>query len=363
MLILLDANIAEAAGELSEHEVECLDDLLLCHSKLYHYVGAPKRVASALIEKLGARLTKRSLQTLGLISGQSSDLAAIIRSSNFYVIVRRSEIVGATHHVQDSQNTWICDLQYAAKWFSQPSTLIGENLIDTKVLKVAAADMASEIGISRNMQRLNCEMSGGCGNAWEVLKNRIESALCPVLCIIDSDKYSPFHAITPAVEKCHKVISDMNGISSFFEIEQREIENLLPDVLLSGAISMLPNSPDRDSIELKYNMLMDVRKKFPIIYRHVDIKEGTCCTWANRKNVYEFFKPVGVVDKCECQKDCDGLISPALFKDVLTKAVEFADSKSFAQLQKLLKNEERTAWLGLGQIVMSFSFANGIRVI
>ncbi|MDN2675247.1 hypothetical protein OX459_28005 [Janthinobacterium sp. SUN026] len=363
MLILLDLNIAEAAHELSEDEVDSLDDLLLCHFKLYHYVGAAKRVASILIEKLATRLTKRSLQTLRLISDQSSELTAIIRSSKFHAIVRRSDVAGVTTNIQGLQHIWICDLQYASKWFSQPSTLIGEHLVDTKILKVAATDVASGFGISRNMQRLNCEMSGGCGNAWEVLKNRIESALCPVLCIIDSDKYLPNVAPNPAVEKCHKVINEMNGISSFFEIEPREIENLLPDSLLAGAISMLPNSPDRDEIEVKYRVLMGLRKRFPVIYRHVDIKEGTCRTWVNKKNVQDFFKPIGIVDKCECQKDCEGVISPALFKDVLAKTVEFTDSQSPAQLQKFLKNEERPAWLELGQIVMSFSFANGIRVM
>lgn len=362
MLILLDKNIAEAADELTKNELDALDDVLLCHSKLYHYVGAAKRVASVLAEKLATRLTERSLQTLKLISGQSSDLTAIIQSSKLYAIIRRSDVAGVTTQFLDSQQTWICDLQYAARWFSQPSTLIGEHLIDTKILKVAAADMALEAGISLNMQRLNCEMSGGCGSAWEVLKNRIESALCPVLCVIDSDKFSPTPVLTPAVEKCHKVIAEMSGISSFFEIEQREIENLLPDVLLAGAISMLPQSPDRDAIEVKYGMLKGLRKNFPAIYRHVDIKEGTCVTWAKKNSVSDFFKPVGVIDECGCHKDCEGLISPPLFKDVLAKTLEFTDSRSAAQLRKSLINENRPAWLGLGQIVMSFSFANGVRV-
>lgn len=361
MLILLNENIAETADQLSDKEVEYLDDLLLGHSKLYHYVGAAKRVASELKKKLDARLSRRSLQTLELISSQSSELPAIIRSTKFYAMVQLSEVAGVIAKVTASHKIWVCDLQFASKWFSQPSTLIGENLIDAKMLNVAATDMALESGLTQRMQRINFEMSGGCGNAWEVLKNRIESALCPVLCIIDSDKYMPTSVLSPAVEKCISVINEMNGVSGFFEIEQREIENLLPRVIVEGAISMLRKSPDRDLIEERFLILENLRKKHPLIYRHVDLKEGTCRSWAKEKKVYDFFSSSGVVGNCGCRKDCEGLISPPIFKDVLAKALEFVDSKSPAQLHKILINEERPSWLNLGQMVMSFSLANSIR--
>lgn len=362
MLIILDESISNSAEQLSAKELESLDDLLLCHSRLYHYVGAPKRVAANLIKKLGDQLNQRSLQTLTLISNQASDLQAIIRIAKFYAVARCNDLAGSIVQVQGEQTIWLCDIQYAAQWFSQPSTLIGEHLVDTKIFRVAATDMALESGLSHSMQRINPEMSGGCGNASEVLKNRIANALCPVLCVIDSDKLMPKVDLTAPIEKCHAVINEMKGVSAFFEIEQREIENLLPGVLLQGAISMLPRSPDRDMIQERYGIISNIRNSHPMIYRHIDIKEGTCCTWAKKKNVYDFFNKIGITGKCNCHKDCEGLIAPALFKEVLAKAVEFVESKNPLQLQKFLTGEERENWLGLGKIVMSFSLANSIRV-
>jgi hypothetical protein len=363
MLILLEQNLVDGLIAPTDSEVSHLEDLLFYHSKFYHYVAASKRTALTLAENLSNKLSQRGIQTLKAISTQSNDLSNLLRRMQFYAVVRYSELAGCVTEENGGQAKWICDLEFAAKWFSQRSTIIGEHLTDTKIFKASGWNYAASNAIDGKMQRFKSEMSGGSGNAPAVMENCIIDAAGPVLCFLDSDKLSKNSDPSDSVKKCHAVLGAMHGVAYFFPFEERELENLIPTALIDGAIFRLPVSPDRDKIIERSILLKSLRDNNPDIYSYVDIKEGTCKKWATKHNVSDFFSTVPVVAHCSCHADCDGYFSPPIFKDVLNKASDFVEHQSTKQLYEALKGEQSPSWVGLGRTVLSFSLSNSLRTM
>jgi hypothetical protein len=361
MLILLDQSLADDFENLDPEDVNHFEDLLFFHSRFYHYVATTKRTALDLIKKSDGKLSGRAVNTLKLISTQSLDLAGIRKSVNFHVIVKRSQLAGVIKQEQDHQIQWVCDLQFASKWFSQSTTLIAENLTDTKVIRAAAIDFGGEHRIDHRMNKFSPEMSGGSGNAPAVLENRLTLGSCPAICVIDSDKLSKNSNPSISVEKCQAISKEIGGINHFMALDERELENLLPTGLLEGAVSRLPISAARDQIQENLDQLKSLRTAFPEVYSYVDVKLGTCVTWAKKHNVSDSFKVAPVIAKCECNKDCDGCIAPPLFKEVLDKTADFVTNENPKKLQSILQPESRENWLKLGQAILSFSLSNYIR--
>lgn len=361
MLILLEQDVVDGLASASDADIACLDDLLFYHSKSYHYVAASKRNALKMAEILGSRLSARGVQTLKAISTQSNDLANLLRGMRVYAAVRQSELAGCIVEQNHGKTIWVCSLQYAAKWFSQPATVIGEHLTDTKIFKASARNYATNNSLDSKMQRFKSEMSGGSGNAPTVMENRIADGAGPVLCVLDSDKLSMDSDPSDSVKKCHAVVEKMGGVSHFVSLDERELENLIPHSLLKAGVMSLPVSSDRDIILQRLDELETLRQSKPEIYSFVDVKEGTCRKWAAKHNVAPFFAPAPVVAPCSCHKECDGLIAQPIFKEVLNRASDFTEKQSPKQLHDALKSEQWPSWVKLGQTIFSFSLSNNIR--
>ena len=361
MLVVLDDSLAAASKELSDLEVECLDDVLLTHVKLQHYIGASRRTALTLAKELAEKLSSRALQALATISTQSNDLSGLLKLTAYYAVIRRSELVGCHVESGDQQKKWLCDLAFASKWFSNPTRLIGEHLTDTKIFVAASIDFALANDVVSNTVNLRSDMSGGSGSAHAMIKERIDEAIAPVLCLIDSDKFAPDSSQSSSVLKCQRVVDEMRGVSHFEALNERELENVLPAPLVEGAISRLNPSRDRDEIMRRSVVLNLIRTNTPLVYSHVDIKNGTCMTWAKEKNVTGLLGSSNIIAPCNCKKDCDGLISPPLFEDVLGKTADFIEHTSSRQLFKVLKNVPRHSWLEIGKTVFSFGLSNNVR--
>ena len=361
MLLILGQDIADNFEDLSDEDIINLEDLLFYHSRFYHYIAVTKRTALDLIRKGEGKLTGRGVQTLRLMSTQSIDLPGLLKAVPLHAVVRQVEMIGCTVYNDDDKTKWVCDLKFAAKWFSQPSTLIGENLTDTKIFFAAGLDFAAENSVNGKMQKIKGEMSGGSGNAAPVMINRIVEGAGPVLCIIDSDKLSQNSDPSESVKKCVAVPKEMGGISYFKAVEERELENLLPAAIIEGAISELPMSPDRDLIQQRFELLKTLRAASPNIYAHVDVKQGTCMNWAANQNLKKFFEIAPVILPCPCHKNCDGLIAPPIFKEMLNKAADFVEKQSSTKLRAALVKEPRTNWLKFGGLVLSFALSNNVR--
>lgn len=361
MLVVLDDSLATASKELSKLEIECLDDVLLSHAKLHHYIGANKRTALTLANELKEKLSSRALQALATISTQSNDLSGLLKLSAYFAVIRRSELAGCHIESGDQYKKWLCDLVFASKWFSNPTRLIGENLTDTKIFIAASIDFALTNKIESSNIKIHSDMSGGSGQAHEMIEVRINEAIAPVLCLIDSDKLTPDGAQSSSVSKCHSKIDEMRGVSHFEALKERELENVLPKPLIEGAIARLNPSRDRDEIMQRSGILNSIRENTPLVYSHVDIKNGTCMAWAREKKVDKFFGGCKIIAPCDCKKDCEGLIAPPLFDDVLGKTADFIENTSPQRLFQTLKNVPRQSWLEIGKTVFSFGFSNNVR--
>lgn len=361
MLIFLHDSLTTNINLLTEKDIFHLDDILLLHSKFIHYVAATRRTANLLSKGLLGRLSVRAQEALNTISTQSADSVSLIKTSRFYVEIRERELAGLTVEEGISSVKWICNLSYAAVNLSQPSKIIGENLTDVKIFRSAGKHYAIANKINPKMQYFIAEMTGGSGNAADVLTERISDGISPVLCVIDSDRLSPDNSGSACVGKCKKVITRMRGISYFYPLPERELENVIPLRFLHEAILKLDLSEDRDSILERASILSDLYTESRAVYKYVDLKKGTCRSWINEKGLSKFYKKEKIRYKCNCKIDCEGFISPPIFDDLLIKTSEYFDECSEKNLREIPMESTNQSWIDLGAIVFSMALSNQIR--
>jgi len=363
MLILLHDSLAINVNLLTQEDVFHLEDILLLHSKLLHYVAATRRTAISLSKGLLGRLSIRAQAALNTISTQSADLDSLINVSRFYVEVRARELAGLTIEEINSSKKWICSLSYAAAKLSQPLKIIGENLTDVKIFCSAGRHYAIVNNLNPRMQCSISEMTGGCGNASDVLTQRISDGISPVLCIIDSDKLSPENADSASIVKCKNVIVKMQGISYFHPLHERELENVIPLHFIHKAILELDPSADRDSILDRASILDDIYKESRSIYKYIDLKKGTCKSWVKEKKLSKFYKKEKIRYKCSCKVDCEGFISPPIFEDLLVKTAEYFEEYSEKDLREAPMENINSSWIDLGSMVFAMALSNKVRSI
>jgi len=361
MLIILDESLANQATPLSAAEIGNLEELLFYHSKQYHYVGATRKTANSILLALENVLNSRSLNTLKLLTAQSDGLPKLLSSVKMHTVVKKSELAGMFAEAANGGILWSCDLKYAAKWFSQPSRIIGEHLTDAKIFKNAGRFYALANQIESRAQNSSLDMSGGSGNAHTVLSNRLQEGSSPVLCIIDSDKITATHDSSESVKKCVDVIDDLKGIAYFLPLAERELENVIPDSIIANAILTLPTSKDRDVILDRAALAKQLRQEAPEIYKHIDLKEGTCATWAAKKGVEGFFSGTPILAPCTCCATCHGFIAPRIFDDLLNRVCDYLISLSDKKLLASDITKAEQSWVYIGALAFSVALSNNVR--
>ncbi|MFZ6643590.1 hypothetical protein ACO0LL_27960 [Undibacterium sp. TC4M20W] len=365
MLIFLNENLAVESNSFSENDIRNLDDLLMLHSKLLHYVAASKKTVHLISQNFLGKISNRSQETLKTISTQSDNLSSLISATRLYVEIKNKASIGLTIEKNDESFKWICDLQYAVSWLSQPSKIIGEHIGDVDTFQVASKYFAISKKLDPKMQRFIAEMSGGCGNAPVVLTQRIKDGVAPILCIIDSDKISPDHNGSPSISKCHDIVEQMKGISYFHQMEERELENIIPIPLLIHGTLSLPASKDRDTILDSIAILKSIYEddESTHIYKYIDLKNGTCKSWVAAKGIEKYYANITIKSKCPCKIDCEGYFSPPLFESVRQKVTEFIENSSEKILRDISVESVSKSWIDLGAIVYSVALSNKIRTM
>ena len=361
MLIFLHESLTSDLNLLKDEAVWQFDDILLLHSKFLHYVAATKKTALLILRGLDGRLSSRSKETLNLISSQSSDSTVLLHKSCLYVEIRKRDLAGLTIESDESLTKWVCDLSCAVKWLSQQSKIIGEHLTDVGAFCAAGKHYAVINNFNPRMQTSVAELTGGSGNAPLVLKKRISDGFAPVLCVIDSDKYSPLSGGSASISKCQEIVDKNKGIFRFHPLIERELENIVPLDFLRQGVLRLNLSKDRDSILNRVDILTSVNNESSDIYRYVDVKFGTCKSWIVSKGVEKFYEKEPIRYSCHCRADCEGFISPPLFEDVLFETVEYFENSSDKIYRELSIDKVGQSWINLGLVVFYMALSNNIR--
>jgi hypothetical protein len=362
MLIILDESIIADIATYTDVEISHLEDLLYFHSKKFHYVGATRKISKMLLVSFPKRLSARAQATLESIATQSDNLSPLTSATRFFAVVNRGGLAGMIRTAHNNRIIWTCDLAFAAKWFSQASKIIGEHLTDSGIYRSAARHFSVTRGLDSRMQSLSLDMCGGSGNADIVLSHRILEANSPVICIIDSDKIASDRAPSESVKKCHDVVSRLRGVSYFFALNERELENAIPFSIVSKAILTLDASKDRDEILKRAYMVKDFQTAHPELYKYVDLKLGTCKTWIKGKGLQGFFRSAPVSSLCDCSPNCEGSISPKIFEDLLSRVAKVLENISDKNLRNEVVDDAETEWFNIGSLVYSMGLSNNIQL-
>lgn len=365
MLIYINEDFASNLPKHEEFPIEIFESLLSQHARLFHYIAATKKTIHLIEIAIGLRLSNHAKNTLKVISSQSNDLTSLLKSMRFYAEVRDMRKNGIDIELKkNGQLCWICDIHSASNWFSSPLKLIGENITDAKIFSEASRHFAIVNNFNPSMRRVTIEMTGGTGNANAVLAERLKDALAPVLLAIDSDKLCPSHPGSDAIQKCNELISSRSGIAHFHHTDEREVENLLPLDFISGVIDSLNTSKDKDRLLDNVEILRKISSETPDIYSHIDIKNGTCLNWIERKKekLNDHFQSAKIFGNCTCAESCSGFISPPILEDILEKSLNFMENISPKDIRNIFKKDEISSWLNLGEMVFSMSLSNNVRI-
>jgi hypothetical protein len=296
------------------------------------------------------------------LSAQSDDALALHRRLKLSVEIR--SIDGGELFVESDKDIirWVIDLKNSAKWFSSPLRLIGENLDDASAYFESARHYCAINSIAPSMRRATLEITGGCGNADRILNARISDELSPILCIIDSDRLLPNGSA--AIDKCTRIEATARAVVKFIAVEQRELENLLPNSFVEGAILELDRSSDRDNLLDNLKILRELRQSNCSLYDYVDIKNGTCVSWVESKGepLTSHYSNAKLVQACNCSAHCKGKYSPALFENVLGKALKYMNNLSAGEIRSMMGTEDAVAWRKLGENTFAMAVANNARL-
>ena len=364
MLVNITETFLKGLEDVDDNFLDGFQDLISQHVKLFHYVCATRKVAKTIQEVLGNRLNARVKKALIQIAAQSDSSLTLLKTVKCYLELRQCGVDGLLVEESNGKKIWVCSVAYANQWLYHPLKIVGENISDGEACLIAGRHFSVINRYSDRMQKATLEMSGGCGNADTVLSHRLDDAIAPILCVLDSDKLSPTHEGSPAIKKCTDLIAKKLGIASFYFTPARELENILPLEYLNATVDSLDLSPDRDFLLDNMTKLAYLRVNSPVIYQYIDLKNGTCAKWVAKqsKATIDHYAAFDPLLPCNCAEDCSGKISPPILKALLDKAIFRMKTGSPAEVKKFLDVNKDSSWLEFGSIVFSMSIANNIRL-
>lgn len=364
MLINIAESFLKDLRDVDDNFVDNFQDLISQHIKLFHYVCATRKVVKEIDLVLGSRLSARVKNTLVQISAQSDSSLTLLKSMKCYLELRQCGIDGLLVEENIGVKIWVCSVAYANQWLSHPVKIIGENISDGEACLIAGRHFSVLNRYPRRMQKATLEMSGGCGDTDTVLSYRLDDAIAPILCFIDSDKLSPTHDGSPAIKKCIDLIAEKPGVAMFYYTPARELENILPLKYLNATVESLDRSPDRDLILDNMTRIKYMRLNNPVAYSYVDLKNGTCAKWVAKQNsiTINHYAALPALMPCDCTNDCAGKISPPILKILLEKVVSRMKKGTEAEIKNYLDIDQDSSWLEFGSIVFSMSIANNTRL-
>jgi hypothetical protein len=364
MLVNITEGFLDGLAEVNDAFIDKFEELIVQHIKSFHYIALTRKVAKQIADILDARLSRKTKNALILISSQSDNSMTLLKKLRFYMEVRSCDETGLKVETCGNVKVWVCCIAYANQWCSHPSKIVSENISDGMACLEAGRHFSLINSYPKHMQKATLEMSGGCGNADRVLNQRLDDALAPVLCFIDSDKLCSVHQGSSAITKCIELIDKKVGVAVFHHTTARELENILPFKYIRLAIEELDTSVDRDSVLDNLFELHRIKQFSPNLYQYIDLKLGTCSTWIRKQSpdVISHYKLAEKIGQCYCAKDCEGLVSPPVINNILDKVITRMKASSPKEIKESVDVGADKEWLDFGEVVFSMGVVNNIRL-
>jgi hypothetical protein len=230
MLIEIDSGVGAELESLSDAEWSSLDLLARAAGEGKHLLSVNRVLSHSLLSCVD-RLSPYSLSIYNrLYKSAATGHPSLLGHLQLSVLVRR----GCTPDKQQVSGTYRIILPL--EWFSttdkiQCTNFICENLTDCDVYLALAKKYMSKHSLRMASLHLKC-VNGGGHNTGQVLDDALRGRHF-TLCIVDSDQDTSRDMPGETARKAIEVFRKGNQpLSELIVIKARELENLLPDVVL-----------------------------------------------------------------------------------------------------------------------------------
>jgi hypothetical protein len=368
MLILINSSVVDNGDENTwdDETVLALENIASARREGKHAVMAKREIFKKIAQC--HRLSQFARHTYNKLFNQSTQLESYLSAVTRYI-----ELVNFCYEPEVVSNSGKQIIKVAPSFFNdselvQKSILLCENLHDAALYESIAKVYLvwNKINV-----KIVCEHRGGGGNTISseyINIQRLKKRFC--LCVVDSDKFAPGGNLGSTASLI-RAESDSTCINTqTFILDCREIENLIPNSILSelclgnqerlNALKILENISS-SSVEIRY---------------FLDIKRGTKMKEiinASNPKIKSFWEvKISLIpdilsridkwcqDNWQCSSksgECKCKISLGFGESTLSNTVEYLNKKNPHEIAKLVDKSMHSEWEKIGQVIMNWCIA------
>lgn len=368
MLILINSSVVDNGDENTwdDETVLALEYLASARREGKHAVMAKRETLKKIAQC--SRLSQFAKSTYNKLFNQSTQLL----QSYLSAVTKYIEIVNSCYEPEVVYNSGKQIIKVAPRFFNdselvQKTILLCENSDDAVLYETIAKVYLiwNKINV-----KIVCDPRGGGGNTISSEYINIQKAkkrFC--LCIVDSDKTAPDGNLGSTASRL-QAQNDSNCINTqAFILDCREIENLIPNSILSELCS--GNQERLTALRILENISISAVE----IKCFLDIKRGT---WmkeiihASNPKVKSFWDTkISLIPsisnclddwckanwQCSNSKECKCKISPGFGESTLSNTVEYLKQKNPHEIAKRVDQSMHPDWNKIGQLVMDWCIA------
>jgi hypothetical protein len=374
MLILINSSVVDNGDENSwdDETVLALENLASARREGKHLVMAKREIFKKIAQC--RRLSQFARNTYNKLFNQSTQLESYLSAVTRYI-----ELVNSCYEPEVVSNSGKQIIKVAPRFFNdselvQKTILLCENIHDA----IFYETIAKIYLVWNNINvKIVCEGRGGGGNtiSLEYINiQELKKRFC--LCIVDSDKIAPDGNLGSTASLI-QAQSDSNCINTqTFILDCREIENLIPNSILSELCS--GNQERLKALKI----FEDISSSAFEIRSFLDIKKGTRMKEvinASNPKIKSFWEvKISLIpnisscidDWCQANWQCSNnsgeckcKISLGFGENTLSNTVEYIKQKNPHEIAKIVDKSMHSDWGKIAQVVMNWCIAGSpIRV-
>lgn len=354
MIIELDDQFHGINFEEDADSRDALDSICISVSRGQHFISCSRGLIMQLEGERALSITSRGV--LSDVRKAYSYTSQMLKDMRFRILV--SPVGGGIEKL--SAHRWLIPASHIARNGIQSTVLLTENSNDADIYIHAAKHYKLSTGFSESEINIRPRNGNGAGISQELDRiNRAASEFC--LCITDSDRISPNSTLGEIATACKRIEAGSQWVVKHDASISREIENLLPEKLVHGALEAT-NEECVEAWKMVWKLGQDT-------VNHADLKNGTTLRWIHQipkgnpsRNFWlekrdAVAGKTGKDDFCDegtkCKaEECKCIVTPPVAKNMAMRVFNYMNSESVHEIYRRAKGSSNfLEWLRIGREV------------
>lgn len=365
MLIKLDTSLLTQIDEFSSDEWSAVDLLARCHGEGKHLLIVSRNLAQRLASSR-QHLSPYSASIYDRIYQKSATNKFPISTHIKHLILVHKDASKVTKSSPDPRVIDIPLNRFRDTEKIQPAYLLCENLADCNAYISLARKYMQKISL-RGVDLSFRQCNGGGQTTEHVFKTKLAEKTL-IVCIIDSDKNSqnsPLGQTSRMVKKMYKSLK--HDQSALVILNARELENLLPDVVLES--NWPSERPEKASIIRQLSLLGQGESRLYLDLKAKGLFFGDILNtsrsapqgfgYIGGSNHFPNVLPDCLSSKiCSSRGACKCSLLPPLGASTLSRSIEIIDRINHSDLFQGLSSAHNDELSRILEIVIDFGIAN-----